>query len=72
MIVNRQKETIDNLSFLEMLLLDPELQAQGGDVESGAQVGGVGGGVHPLKTKLCHRLLVDHPTHVECQRRLWK
>ena len=44
-----------------MLLLHPELDAQGGDGEGGAQVGGVGGGVMPLKTKVCHFLLVHKP-----------
>ena len=44
-----------------MLLLDPELEPQGGDVEGGAQVGGVGGGVRPLKTEVCHIFMVNHP-----------
>ena len=47
-----------------MLLLHPELQPQGGDGQGGAQVGGVGGGVVPLKTKVCHLLLVEDPTDV--------
>ena len=55
-----------------MLLLHPELQAQGGDGEGGAQVGGVGGGVMPLKTKVCHLLLVHKPLYMCWNRRLGK
>ena len=53
-----------------MLLLDPKLKTQGGDIKGGAQVGGVGGGVCPLKTKVCNKLLVNHPTHMRSHRRL--
>ena len=53
-----------------MLLLHPELQPQGGDGQGGAQVGGVGGGVVPLKTKVCDLLLVEHPSYVWWDRRL--
>ena len=60
----------NHLSILKMLFLHPELQPQGGDVEGGAQVGGVGEGVHPLKAKICHWLLIDHPTDVRSNRRL--
>ena len=62
--------TTNYLSFFEMLLLDPELQPQGGDVEGGVQVGGVGGRVHPLKTKVCHWLLIHHPANVRSNGRL--
>ena len=68
--LKHQKYSEDHLSLLEVIFLDPELEAQGGDVEGGTQVGGVGGGVHPLKTKVCQRLLVDHPTDVRSDRRL--
>ena len=48
-----------------MFPLDPELQPHGGDVEGGdvhpAQVGGGGGRVPPLKTKVCHILMVHNP-----------
>jgi hypothetical protein len=53
-----------HLSIPESFLLDPELEPQGGDVEGGAQEGGVGGGVRPLKTKVCDLLMVNHPPNV--------
>jgi hypothetical protein len=59
-----------HLSISEVLLLDPELQPQGGDVEGGAQVCGGGGGVRSLKTKFCHILMLNPPANMGRKRRL--
>jgi hypothetical protein len=53
-----------------MFLFDPELQPHCGNVEGGAQVGGGGGGVRPLKTKVCNILMVNPPPYVGRKGRL--
>ena len=57
-----KENTATHLSVHEMFPLDPELQPHGGDVEGcdvqPGQVGGGGGRVPTLKTKVCHFLMV--------------
>ena len=65
-----QNKSNQHLSIHKVLLLDPELEPQGCDVEGGAQVGGVGGGVRPLKTKVCNIFMVNHPSKMGRNRGL--
>ena len=65
-----KNKSIQHLPIYKVILLDPELQSQGGDVECGAQVGGVGGGVRSLKSKFCHILMVNPPAKTGRNRRL--